>query len=208
MSHAPVRCGHVIVPQAIRQGDPADAERLHRAHEGHLAGAGDRATSRSCRAGREVQAETFNSSALTLGARHVHRGHDPARTTRRPADRPPAVAADAGRVPRSPSEPAEPMLRAGGGPQELRQTCTSCAGSDLSVGQRRGRPDAPRVGGKSTVLRCINLLEVPTDGGLIVLGVLRLPPHGQEALGINSVRRRVGMVFQRFNLFPHLTALR
>jgi polar amino acid transport system ATP-binding protein len=58
--------------------------------------------------------------------------------------------------------------------------------------------------GKSTLLRCVNLLE-RIDAGRIVL-------HGQEitARGIdaNEVRRRIGIVFQAFNLFPHMTVLR
>jgi polar amino acid transport system ATP-binding protein len=58
--------------------------------------------------------------------------------------------------------------------------------------------------GKSTLLRCINLLE-PLDGGTIWV-------HGQDvtAQGVdqNAIRRKVGIVFQSFNLFPHLTVLR
>jgi polar amino acid transport system ATP-binding protein len=58
--------------------------------------------------------------------------------------------------------------------------------------------------GKSTLLRCVNLLE-PIDRGRIVL-------EGQEITGrgvdVNRVRRKVGIVFQSFNLFPHMTVLR
>ena len=57
--------------------------------------------------------------------------------------------------------------------------------------------------GKSTLLRCINLLE-PVDAGLIELDGERISGKGVNA---NSVRRRVGIVFQSFNLFPHLTVL-
>lgn len=57
--------------------------------------------------------------------------------------------------------------------------------------------------GKSTLLRCINLLE-PIDAGLIELDGERISGKGVNA---NSVRRRVGIVFQSFNLFPHLTVL-
>ncbi|MBI2299072.1 MAG: amino acid ABC transporter ATP-binding protein [Armatimonadetes bacterium] len=57
--------------------------------------------------------------------------------------------------------------------------------------------------GKSTLLRCVNLLETVTSG--------RIELAGEELTGrgadVNAVRRRIGMVFQRFNLFPHLTAL-
>jgi polar amino acid transport system ATP-binding protein len=63
--------------------------------------------------------------------------------------------------------------------------------------------------GKSTLLRCINFLEEPTSGSIEVDGV-RLEPGPrtrQQRETIRSVRLRAGMVFQEFNLFPHLTAL-
>ena len=60
----------------------------------------------------------------------------------------------------------------------------------------------PSGGGKSTFLRCINYLEVPTAGTIVFDGI---PLNGQS--NINEVRKEVGMVFQRFNLFPHMTAL-
>lgn len=55
--------------------------------------------------------------------------------------------------------------------------------------------------GKSTLLRCINRLEAPTAGHIEFRG--EEVDHGN----LNRVRREIGMVFQRFNLFPHLTAL-
>jgi polar amino acid transport system ATP-binding protein len=61
----------------------------------------------------------------------------------------------------------------------------------------------PSGSGKSTLLRCINHLEVPTGGDIWVDGI-HLSKKTKE---INAVRREVGMVFQQFNLFPHLTAL-
>ena len=61
----------------------------------------------------------------------------------------------------------------------------------------------PSGSGKSTLLRCINHLEVPTGGQIWVDG-MRL---GKKTKNINAVRAEVGMVFQQFNLFPHLTAL-
>ena len=61
----------------------------------------------------------------------------------------------------------------------------------------------PSGSGKSTLLRCINHLEVPTAGDIWVDGI-----HlSKKTKDINAVRREVGMVFQQFNLFPHLTAL-
>jgi polar amino acid transport system ATP-binding protein len=61
----------------------------------------------------------------------------------------------------------------------------------------------PSGGGKSTFLRCLNRLEEPTDGSIFVDGVDLLHPKTD----INAMRRRIGMVFQAFNLYPHMTAL-
>ena len=61
----------------------------------------------------------------------------------------------------------------------------------------------PSGSGKSTVLRCLNLLEIPTEGEVIVDGFDLTDP----STDIDSVRAEVGMVFQQFNLFPHLTVL-
>ena len=60
----------------------------------------------------------------------------------------------------------------------------------------------PSGSGKSTLLRCINRLEVPDSGTVIIDGI---PLEGAE--NINKVRAEVGMVFQQFNLFPHLSVL-
>jgi polar amino acid transport system ATP-binding protein len=60
----------------------------------------------------------------------------------------------------------------------------------------------PSGSGKSTLLRCINHLEVYNSGKIVVDGIVL-----KTAQNINTVRREVGMVFQSFNLFPHLTAL-
>ncbi len=60
----------------------------------------------------------------------------------------------------------------------------------------------PSGSGKSTLLRCINFLEEPTGGTITVDGI----PMDSEA-NVNKVREEVGMVFQRFNLFPHMTVL-
>ncbi len=61
----------------------------------------------------------------------------------------------------------------------------------------------PSGSGKSTLLRCVNLLEVPTSGQVIVGEHEMTDPD----VDIDAARRRIGMVFQSFNLFPHLTAL-
>src|SRR5579871_5357608 len=61
----------------------------------------------------------------------------------------------------------------------------------------------PSGAGKSTFLRCLNRLEEPTAGSIIVDGIDLLDPKTD----INAMRRRIGMVFQAFNLYPHMTAL-
>jgi polar amino acid transport system ATP-binding protein len=61
----------------------------------------------------------------------------------------------------------------------------------------------PSGSGKSTLLRCINYLEVPNSGRVVVDGI----ELGKDKTNINKVRAEVGMVFQRFELFPHLTVL-
>lgn len=62
----------------------------------------------------------------------------------------------------------------------------------------------PSGSGKSTFLRCLNLLEHPTGGSIIVDGADITDPKAD----INKYRQKMGMVFQHFNLFPHMTILR
>ncbi|MCQ2485846.1 MAG: amino acid ABC transporter ATP-binding protein [Clostridia bacterium] len=59
----------------------------------------------------------------------------------------------------------------------------------------------PSGSGKSTFLRCLNLLEIPTEGEILVDDVKINDPKTD----INEIRQKMGMVFQHFNLFPHLT---
>ncbi|MBQ8781681.1 MAG: amino acid ABC transporter ATP-binding protein [Oscillospiraceae bacterium] len=61
----------------------------------------------------------------------------------------------------------------------------------------------PSGSGKSTFLRCLNQLEVPTEGKIYFEGI----DIGDKGNDINKYRQKVGMVFQHFNLFPHLTIL-
>jgi polar amino acid transport system ATP-binding protein len=61
----------------------------------------------------------------------------------------------------------------------------------------------PSGSGKSTLLRCVNLLEAPTSGQIVVEGIDVTDPETD----VDSVRSRIGMVFQQFNLFPHLDVL-
>ncbi len=77
---------------------------------------------------------------------------------------------------------------------------------DVSLGVQRGEVMmiiGPSGSGKSTLLRCVNHLEVPDSGRVVVDGVEVNDKQGN----INAVRAEVGMVFQRFELFPHLSVL-
>lgn len=62
----------------------------------------------------------------------------------------------------------------------------------------------PSGSGKSTFLRCLNLLETPTEGSILFEGV----DITDKKNDINLYRRKIGMVFQQFNLFPHMTVMR
>lgn len=62
----------------------------------------------------------------------------------------------------------------------------------------------PSGSGKSTFLRCLNLLEVPTEGHIYFEGTDITDPKNN----LNKHRRKMGMVFQQFNLFPHMTIMR
>ncbi|MCQ4162720.1 amino acid ABC transporter ATP-binding protein [Roseomonas sp. GC11] len=76
-------------------------------------------------------------------------------------------------------------------------------GVDFSVAERElVFIIGPSGSGKSTLLRCLNRLEEPDDGSIHVDGIELLSPRTD----INAARRRIGMVFQGFNLYPHMTA--
>ena len=77
---------------------------------------------------------------------------------------------------------------------------------DVSFGVERGQRIVicgPSGSGKSTLIRCINRLEAPQSGRIVVDGI----ELTNDLRKIDEVRRDVGMVFQQFNLFPHLTIL-
>ena len=78
------------------------------------------------------------------------------------------------------------------------------SGIDLSVTrQELVFVIGPSGSGKSTLLRCCNRLEEPTVGSVLVDGIDLMSP----TTDINAMRRTIGMVFQSFNLYPHMTAL-
>jgi ABC-type polar amino acid transport system ATPase subunit len=77
-------------------------------------------------------------------------------------------------------------------------------GVDLQVAERElVFIIGPSGSGKSTLLRCLNRLEEPSAGRVIIDGIDMLDPRTD----INHARQRIGMVFQSFNLYPHMTAL-
>ena len=76
---------------------------------------------------------------------------------------------------------------------------------DVNIDVKRGEVVVvlgPSGSGKSTMLRCINLLETPTGGHIFIEG----NEITAKRTDVNKLREKVGMVFQQFNLFPHLTA--
>src|SRR5512145_1305678 len=77
-------------------------------------------------------------------------------------------------------------------------------GVDLRVAERElVFVIGPSGSGKSTLLRCLNRLEEPSSGSVVVDGIDMLDPRTD----INHARQRIGMVFQSFNLYPHMSAL-
>ena len=77
---------------------------------------------------------------------------------------------------------------------------------DVSCHIKKGEVVAiigPSGSGKSTLLRCINMLEIPTDGDIIIEGI----KINAKGIDINKIRQKMGMVFQHFNLFPHLSVV-
>jgi polar amino acid transport system ATP-binding protein len=105
---------------------------------------------------------------------------------------------------RPPTPPAGPMLRLEGVHKSFGKLHV-LRGIDLEVD--RGAVVCvigPSGAGKSTLLRCINLLEPPEEGRVFLEG---REITGARKRDVNFVRRRIGMVFQQFNLFPHMKAI-
>jgi ABC-type polar amino acid transport system ATPase subunit len=104
---------------------------------------------------------------------------------------------------RTPANGAVPMVRLEGVHKRFGDNVV-LDGIDLSVATGEVLVVIGRSGsGKSTLLRCTNLLE-PLDGGSVFLEGEQISRRGVD---VSAVRQRIGMVFQQFNLFPHLTAL-
>ena len=99
---------------------------------------------------------------------------------------------------------AEPMIRLRGVSKTFDKTIHAVRDMDLDVAEGEVLVIVgPSGSGKSTVLRCINLLEVPPTGTVTVDGY----ELTDTSTDIDHVRAEVGMVFQQFNLFPHLTVI-
>jgi general L-amino acid transport system ATP-binding protein len=113
------------------------------------------------------------------------------------------MSADGSNAPPAPRPPAGPAI-AIRGLNKWFGTFHALKNVDLVVGSgERVVVCGPSGSGKSTLLRCINGLE-PHQSGRIVVGDIELTG---DVRAIDAVRRQVGMVFQQFNLFPHLTIL-
>ena len=99
---------------------------------------------------------------------------------------------------------SEPILVINGLVKTFKNTIHALNGVDLVI--HKGEVVSiigPSGSGKSTLLRCMNLMEVPTSGSVLFEGHL-LSIHDKN---LNQLREKMGMVFQSFNLFPHLSVL-
>ncbi|MEM7496595.1 MAG: amino acid ABC transporter ATP-binding protein [Pseudomonadota bacterium] len=101
------------------------------------------------------------------------------------------------------AEPVQPILELAGVSKRFGDF-KALKGVDLKVSERElVFLIGPSGSGKSTLLRCCNLLERPDDGAVLLEGRNVAAP----GVDLDAVRRRIGMVFQSFNLYPHLDAL-
>ena len=179
--------------------DPAAPERLHRPAEGHRA-RGDGRRDRGVQPVADRRRRDVQLHAVPRGDAPLRRDHDPARALHRLPDRtrPPSPAGrGAARVNTAAALQIEGLRKSFG-------TNLVLDGIDLSVGEHEVTCLIGASGsGKSTLLRCINLLE-PVDAGRIVVEGEEITRRGVD---VNRVRRRIGIVFQAYNLFPHMSVL-
>jgi ABC-type polar amino acid transport system ATPase subunit len=118
-------------------------------------------------------------------------------------NRPPESLAEAARQVAPASPAARPIVEARGIHKHFGQLHV-LKGVDLVVAERElVFVIGPSGSGKSTLLRCLNRLEEPSSGIITVDGIDML----DRRTDINAARQRIGMVFQSFNLYPHMTAL-
>ncbi len=183
----------VILPQAIRRVAPPLLERLRRAAEGRGADLDPRPDRglprRPDHPGRELQLHAADRGGAALPG-----GDRAAGPLRRPDGRPGGGGAVSGG---GPVLEIKGVTKAFGERQVLR-------GIDLTVSEHEAVALIGASGsGKSTLLRCIDLLEEIDDGDVLLDGEVITDP----AVDPVAVRRRLGFVFQAYNLFPHMTAL-
>ena len=98
--------------------------------------------------------------------------------------------------------PNNPIIQINSLVKTFKGTLHALAGVDLTI--QKGEVVSiigPSGSGKSTLLRCMNLMEVPTSGVVIFEG----EELSIKSKRINQLREKMGMVFQSFNLFPHLS---
>ena len=181
-------------PAGGATGDPAAAERLHRAAEGHRPRLRDRRR-RGGVPGAGVLADLRELHLVPRRGRALHPAHDPPRPLHRPPD-PGAGAARARHGGMSFVEVQNVSKRFGDN-VVLRNV-------DLTVEEHGVVCLIGASGsGKSTLLRCVNLLEKVEEGSISVDG--QLVTNG--SIDVNALRRKIGIVFQAYNLFPHMTVL-
>ena len=185
---------HVVLPQAVRRVMPPllnDFVALQKdAALVSIAGPIEAFRQAQIDPGRDVQLHAADRRGRAVRARD-----DPAGSLRRPAAG--TAAGLRGRRPVTPVLELRGVTKAYGDVPVLR-------GIDLSVDEHRAIALIGASGsGKSTLLRCLDLLEEIDDGDVLIDGEVVTDP------GVDPVaaRRRLGMVFQAFNLFPHMTVL-
>ena len=190
-----LRLGRAAAGRAPR--DPAAPERLHRAAEGHGA---RRRSSASVEAFKQAQIEVVGRLQLHATTSSRRRSSSRSRSRSRAS-------------PTGSSRATGASGRPGASCERRRDRRTSrksfgknevLRGIDLDVAEHEVVCLIGASGsGKSTLLRCVNLLE-PVDAGRIVVGGEEITARGVD---VNRIRRGIGIVFQAYNLFPHMTVL-